>query len=338
MKEATHYLVIDQHKNILQCRLCPHNCIIEENKVGKCKARKNINGKLYSLTYGVISSIAFDPIEKKPLYHFYPGSLILSVGSFGCNFKCEFCQNWEISQIENKDIDNFHKEKIITTQQLLQIAKKYKSNIGISYTYNEPLINFEFVLDTAKIFNKEGYKNVLVTNGYINKEPLLELIPYIDAANIDLKSFNENFYKEICGAKLKFVLETIEIFLRHKKHIELTTLVITQANDSIEEITQIVNYVSSLSSEIPLHFSRYFPMYKFSKPSTSVEHLMEIYKLAKQKLKYVYLGNVVYEEYNSTFCPNCNKLLIKRVGYNVEIMGLKNRVCKYCGEEIKIVI
>ena len=333
MKEAKCYRIIDNEKKVVQCLLCPHNCLLKNNEVGKCRIRKNINGKLYSLTYGVTSSVAVDPIEKKPLYHFYPGSYILSFGSFGCNFKCGFCQNWEISQAS---VDEEYIEEI-SAKQLLAISKKYKDNIGISYTYNEPLINFEFVLETAELFHSQGLKNVLVTNGFINKQPLLELLPYIDAANIDLKSFNKEFYKKVCDGNLNFVLQTIEIMVDQKKHVELTTLVIPGYNDTEEEIKQIVDYVASLSKEIPLHFSGYFPNYKFSVPPTSVDLLIKFYHLAKEKLDYVYLGNVWEEKYNSTYCPSCGKLLILRVGYDIKIVGLENKKCTSCGKEIKII-
>lgn len=329
MKEAKYFVVIDNTQKKIQCRLCPHNCALTLNQTGKCRARKNIEGKLYSLTYGIASSVAIDPIEKKPLYHFYPGSMILSIGSFGCNFKCGFCQNWEISHVGIEEAD-YYKE--VSPQQLLVYAQRYRDNIGISYTYNEPLINFEFVLETAKLFHQKGYKNVLVTNGFINKEPLLELLPYIDAANIDLKSFNKEFYKKICDGNLDFVLQTIETFFENKKHIELTTLVIPQHNDSEKEIGEIVNYVASLSKNIPLHFSRYYPMYKFEVPATSVNVLKKFYDIARQKLNYVYLGNVPDVEYNSTYCLNCGKVIIRRVGYDVTNCGLKeDTTCKFCG-------
>lgn len=334
MKEAKYYRIPNEKEKKLQCNLCPHNCLLKENQLGKCLARKNINGKLYSLTYEIVSSIAMDPIEKKPLYHFYPGKTILSIGSYGCNFKCGFCQNWEISQSSLEE--NFIQK--ISSQQLLEIAKKYKDNIGISYTYNEPLINFEFVLETSKIFHQEGYKNVLVTNGFINKEPLLELIPYIDAANIDLKSFNPNFYKQICDGNLNFVLQTIEIMFKKNKHIEITTLVIPNHNDSEKEIAEIINYVSNLSKEIPLHFSKYYPMYKFQEEPTSLEILIKYYELAKQKLHYVYLGNILDEKYNSTYCPKCGNVIIERRGYNIKFLNLKNTECKNCKEKIKIII
>jgi len=333
MKEAKYYRIVDEKEKKVQCLLCPHSCLLNDKEVGKCRARKNINGKLYSLTYEVASSIALDPIEKKPLYHFYPGSNILSIGSFGCNFKCGFCQNWEISQ---SSIDENYSQKI-SSNQLLAIATRYGNNIGISYTYNEPLINFEFVLETAELFHSKGFKNVLVTNGFINKKPLLELLEYIDAANIDLKSFNKDFYKKICDGNLNFVLQTIETMFENKKHIELTTLVIPGYNDSEDETEQIVNYVSSLSKDIPLHFSRHYPMYKFSAPQTPINTLIKIYEIAKQKLNYVYLGNVLDEKYNSTYCPNCDKKIISRIGYNINVIGLEKGKCKYCGKEIKVV-
>lgn len=334
MKQAQYYSVVDEYQKKLQCQLCPHNCLLKVNEIGKCKSRKNINGVLYSLSYGVVSSVAFDPIEKKPLYHFYPSSIILSIGSFGCNFRCGFCQNWEISQIGVEDVKVDAK---VSPEELLKYANSRKNNIGISYTYNEPLINFEFVLETAKIFHSYNYKNVLVTNGYINKEPLSELLPYIDAANIDLKSFNKDFYKKICDGNLNFVLQTIELMLREKKHVELTTLVIPGYNDSEQEIKQIVKYVSSLSENIPIHFSRYYPMYKFTAKSTEINALIKIYDIAKEKLNYVYLGNILDERYNSTYCPGCKKLIIRRVGYKVEIVGLEDTKCKYCGSKIVVV-
>ncbi len=335
MKQAQYYLVVDEYQKKLQCRLCPHNCLLKVNEIGKCKIRKNINGILYSLSYGVISSVAFDPIEKKPLYHFYPSSIILSVGSFGCNFKCDFCQNWEISQV---GVENVEADTKVSPEELLKYADSRKNNIGISYTYNEPLINFEFVLETAKIFHSHNYKNVLVTNGYINKEPLLELLTYIDAANIDLKSFNKDFYKKICDGNLNFVLQTIELMLQEKKHVELTTLVIPGYNDSEEEIKQIVEHVSSLSKDIPMHFSRYYPMYKFTTKPTDIDTLIKIYNIAKEKLNYVYLGNILDESYNSTYCPSCKKLIIRRAGYKVEIVGIDDGKCKYCENKIAVVV
>lgn len=332
MKEAEYYIILEEKK--VQCRLCPHSCILSDGEIGKCLARKNIKGKLYSLTYGLASSVALDPIEKKPLYHFYPGKVILSLGSWGCNFKCGFCQNWSISQCS---VNENYSEKVVP-EQLLSLALRDKDNIGISYTYNEPLINIEFVKETAMMFHSKQLKNVLVTNGYINKEPFLDLLPYIDAANIDLKSFNPEFYEKVCNGKLKFVLQTIELMVEHKKHVELTTLVIPGYNDKKVEIQQIIDYVFSLSKEIPIHFSRYYPQYKFNAPPTPLKTLIEFYNLAKEKLDYVYLGNVLDEKYNSTYCPDCKKMLILRIGYDINIVGLDKKRCKFCNKEINVVI
>ncbi|MCX7956276.1 MAG: AmmeMemoRadiSam system radical SAM enzyme [Endomicrobia bacterium] len=340
LKEAKFYRILDIKTKKLQCNLCPHNCLLELEKVGRCKTRKNIEGKLYSLTYGIISSISMDPIEKKPLYHYYPGKMILSVGSFGCNFKCGFCQNWEISQIEMTDY--FYRHKKISPEELVKIALNQKDNIniGIAYTYNEPLINYEFILEIAENIKNKNMKNVIVSNGYINKEPLLELISYIDAANIDLKSFNKDFYSKVCGGNLKVVLNTIEIFLKYNKHIEITTLIIPSCNDSIKEIKQIVDYISSLSVNIPLHFTKYYPMYNFDIIETPTDTLINAYKIAKEKLNYVYIGNILDEEYSSTYCKSCNKKIIERKGYYTKILGLRDNsdICKFCGEHINIKI
>ncbi len=334
MKEAKYYIVVDQQKKKVQCRLCPAGCILLHGEFGKCKIRQNIDGKLYTLTYGIVSSIALDPIEKKPLYHFYPGKLILSIGSWGCNFKCGFCQNWSISQV---GVEKSYSQTV-TPQILLSYALKEKENIGIAYTYNEPLINIEFIAETAEVFHSKGLKNVLVTNGYILEQPLRDILPYIDAANIDLKSFNEEFYEKVCGGKLKFVLNTIEIMVKNNKHVELTTLVIPGYNDSEKEILDIVNYVASLSKEIPLHFSRYYPNYEFEVQPTPIKTLVKCYDLAKEKLDYVYLGNILDEKYSSTNCPSCGEKLILRIGYDVNIIGLKNDRCKFCSRKINIVI
>ncbi|MFQ3675423.1 MAG: AmmeMemoRadiSam system radical SAM enzyme [Endomicrobiia bacterium] len=334
MKEALYYKNVSQNIKKLQCLLCPHSCIILENEVGKCLSRKNVNGKLVALNYDNISSIAVDPIEKKPLYHFYPTKQILSIGSWGCNFKCGFCQNYQISQTSS---ETEFGEKILP-QELVSMAKKIKNNIGIAYTYNEPLINIEFLIETIELVHKNNLYNVLVTNGYINKRPLMDIINFIDAANIDLKSFDDNFYQQHCEAEVRFVLKTIETFVSNNKHIEITTLLIQDFNDDEKNILNIVNYISSLSKVIPLHFSKYYPNYKFNTPPTQENILYRAYELAKEKLNYVYIGNIVDEKYNSTFCPQCNKKIISRTGYNTKIVGLIKNKCSFCGNEIKIIV
>jgi len=323
------YELRDKDKGIIRCLLCPKECLIKEGRVGFCRARKNIDGKLYSLIYDKVSSYGLDPIEKKPLYHFMPGTLVLSLGTVGCNFSCPFCQNWTISQgtVENVPVEELSPERAV------QLALENNSP-GIAYTYSEPLIWYEYVLDTARLARKNNLKNILVTNGFINEEPLLQLVPFIDALNIDLKSFQNSFYQKYCQGSLPPVLRTIEI-THSCSHIELTNLLIPGLNDSEEELKKMVDWISSLSEDIPLHFSRYFPGYKMEIEATPISTLYKARDIAQKKLKYVYLGNIWDEEANSTYCGNCKRLLIRRTGYKIINLGLdKNGKCKYCGEQV----
>lgn len=330
MREALYYQKLENQ--IAQCLLCPHHCIIPSGKRGICGVRENIEGTLYSLIYGKASSIALDPIEKKPLYHFYPGSAILSIGTVGCNFKCPFCQNWTISQVEPEDI--FLED--VNKELLLKLAIKNDS-IGISYTYNEPFIWYEFVLEVAKHFKEHNLKNVFVTNGFVEVEPFLEIAPYIDAMNIDLKSIREEFYNKLCKGSLKGVKRIIELAYEKGIHIELTNLIIPGYNDNKEEIVALIDYVANISSDIPLHFTRYFPAYKFTAPPTPIEILKFAYNEARKKLHYVYLGNIWDTEGSTTFCPNCGNELIVREGYFIRKNLLKNsNKCPYCGTSIPV--
>jgi len=329
MKEALFYKLVDKDKGIIKCLLCPKGCLIKEGQVGFCRSRKNINNKLYSLIYSKVSSCGFDPIEKKPLYHFYPGTPVLSLGTVGCSFSCSFCQNWTISQgsIENVSVEELSPERAV------QLALDNNSP-GIAYTYSEPLIWYEYVLDTAIIAKKNNLKNILVTNGFINREPLLKLLPFIDAMNIDLKSFRNSFYQKYCKGSLSPVLQTIEI-AKSYSHIEITNLVIPGLNDQDEEIKELVNWVASQGENIPLHFSRYFPCYKMNIDATPISTLYKARDIAQKKLKYVYIGNIWDEEANTTYCGNCKKILIKRTGYNIINLGLdKTGKCRYCGEQV----
>jgi pyruvate formate lyase activating enzyme len=272
----------------LECNVCHHHCKLSENQIGLCKARSNIDGKIAPVNYGEITSIALDPIEKKPLNRFYPGSKILSVGSYGCNLKCSFCQNYEISTVGKGELRTQH----ATPENLIQIALDLIpcGNIGIAYTYNEPLVGYEFVRDCAVLAKKNKLKNVVVTNGCFNEEVLNELAPYIDAFNIDLKGFSDKFYKNIGG---DFELVKNFIINAHKNaHIELTTLIIPDENDSQEEIIELSGFIASIDNEIPLHISRFFPNYKMNKKSpTEVKKVYELANIARRKLKYVYEGN-----------------------------------------------
>lgn len=270
----------------VHCYLCPHNCVINNGKVGACRVRRNNEGDLYSLNYGKMTALALDPIEKKPLYNFRPGENILSVGTFGCNLKCSFCQNWSIAHEQPEAQD-------ITPEGLVLKAKELESNIGIAYTYNEPSIWYEFVYETAKLAKREGLSNVLVTNGFIGKEAMNDLLPYIDAMNIDVKAFTSAFYYDICKGTLDDVKATVELVYNHC-HVELTTLVIPTLNDALREISDMSKWISSLSPKIPLHLSRYFPNYKMMHiPPTPRETLIRCREEARRHLEYVYLGNIL---------------------------------------------
>ena len=272
-----------------ECTLCFHHCILSENQTGFCRARKNVDGKIMPVSYGHVTSVALDPIEKKPLHRFYPGRRILSIGGFGCNLRCPFCQNHDISMA-----DEIHaKTTPFPPEQALKLALDLlnQGNIGIAYTYNEPLISYEYVYDTAKLIHEAGLKNVLVTNGTIEEEPLRRLMPYIDALNIDLKGFTQDFYDKLHG-DLASVKRTIAI-ANESAHVEITTLVIPGENDSEEDMENEAKWIASLDPDIPLHLSRFFPHYHWrDRPITPIETLHKLEAIAKKHLKHVYLGNV----------------------------------------------
>ena len=319
MKEALFYTKLKDSK--VRCDLCPHNCVIAPEQIGICRARQNIDGVLYAVNYGKTISLSLDPMEKKPLYHFHPGKSILSIGSNSCNFSCRFCQNYQSSQFEVPTIE-------ITPELILEKCRSHNCDF-VAFTYTEPTTWFEFVLDSSKLLRENGIKTVMVTNGFINQEPLKELLPYIDAMNIDLKAFDDKFYRSICNGSLQPVLETIKTASK-QCHIEITNLIITDENDSEKQINDLVDFVADLNPEIPLHFSRYYPTYKMENQLTSVSKLEMAKEIAEKKLKFVYLGNIITER--STYCPNCNHLLISRD------FPLKNEIingkCPSCGHKI----
>jgi pyruvate formate lyase activating enzyme len=280
----------------------------------------------------MVTGYSLDPIEKKPLYHFYPGSSIFSIGTMGCNMKCPYCQNAHISQNTNAQASYFTPEQIV-------VAASKNNSIGIAYTYSEPAIWIEYVLETSRLAAEKNIKNVLVTNGYINKEPLLELLKTTDAMNIDLKTFREDTYRKVNKAGLADIKKTIETAFIAGCHIEITTLIVTGINDSMDEMMDIADYISSIDKNIPWHISRYYPNYKYNKPETSIDFILDVYKAASVKLNYVYTGNIPYHAGGSdTNCSSCGNLLIKRKGYSTEITGLKNSKCGKCGVDSKIII
>lgn len=332
MQKALFFKKIENKQ--VECLLCPHNCIINDGNLGICKVRKNIEGELYATTYGKLCSINIDPIEKKPLYNFHPGKNILSIGSLGCNLKCDFCQNWEISQTNIEKFPFFLKEH--SPKNIAEIAKKKKDNIGIAYTYNEPIVGFEMIYDTSKLVHENGQKNVLVTNGYITKEPLVELFKYIDAFSVDLKAFENGFFKKHTASNLEPVKQSLLEIKKASKHLEIVNLVITDLNDNVQNFREMVKWIKEeLGKDTILHISRYFPSHKIQKEPTSQSILIEFYEIASMYLSYVYLGNLMSKEGNKTYCHDCKKEMIERTGYMVEILGLDQKgSCKYCGTRI----
>jgi len=282
-------ILFKKAKNKVKCLSCSHKCSIEKGKTGICGVRKNIDGDLFLLVYGRIAARNVDPIEKKPLYHFLPGSKTFSIGTVGCNFKCEWCQNFDISQA-SKEKKIFGEN--LTPEQIVEEAIKTGCK-SIAYTYNEPAIFVEFVKDCAVLAKNKGLKNILVTNGYFSKESFDFIKGYIDAVNIDLKSFNEKTYQRYCGAKLEFVLENIKWFHDFGIHVEITTLIIPELNDSDKELENIAKFIASIDKNIPWHISRFFPMHKMrDKEITPIETLEKAGKIGKKYLKYVHVGNV----------------------------------------------
>lgn len=325
-----------KEKDKVECFLCSHHCIISEGDLGICGVRQNIDGKLYSLVYAEPITTNPDPIEKKPLYHFLPGTLSYSLATIGCNLRCDFCQNARISQISKKDKSH---SSILNEREYLpeNIVKeaKYKRCKSIAYTYTEPTIFFEYAFDIAKLAKEVGIANIFVTNGYMTKEALDMISPYLDAANVDLKSFSEDFYYRRCKAKLKPVLESITYMYQLGIWIEITTLVIPGENDSEEELHKIADFIANLDKDIPWHISRFFPQYRLMDyPLTPMIILKKAYDIGKEHgLRYIYLGNV--GEGEDTYCYNCNKLLIGRDFYTIKEFNIKEGVCAFCGVKIK---
>ncbi|MCL6582846.1 MAG: AmmeMemoRadiSam system radical SAM enzyme [bacterium] len=331
MEEAKFYKKEPDQK--VRCYLCSHRCLIPPDKLGICGVRRNIDGTLYSLVYGKAIADQVDPIEKKPFFHFYPGSLSFSIATVGCNFRCLNCQNFSISQIINEGGQIIGKG--LKPEQIVESALLNRCE-SIAYTYTEPTIFLEYVLDTAKIAKPKGIKNVLVTNGYITEEALREAAPLIDAANIDLKGFNEERHLRLCGAKLKPVLDSIRLYHDLGIWIEVTTLVIPHHNDSPEELDQIAHFLADLDPAIPWHVTRFSPAYKLiDEPRTPIETLQKAREIGLAAgLRYVYTGNIPGEMGENTFCYQCHTLLIERRGFFLKQNIIKEAHCPNCGAKI----
>jgi pyruvate formate lyase activating enzyme len=317
MVTASHFKVKADHA--VQCLLCPHSCLLAPDQYGKCKTRVNRYGNLITESYGILSAISTDPIEKKPLYHFYPGRSILSIGSFGCNMTCDFCQNCEISQIDHR-IFSHHPSR--DPEDIVNKAVLHKNNIGLAYTYNEPTIYYEYMRSCAELIKAHNLSNVMVTNGFINKVPLDELLPYLDAINLDLKSFRNEFYRGRTGASLTPVLNSIERIVKSGKHLELTFLIIPSLNDKTSEWEDMIDWIfNRCGPHTVLHVSRYFPRYKLNIPPTPLSTIERFMDLSRKKLNYVYPGNTPQLE-SHTYCPGCGELLIQRFLYNATLTGI----------------
>ena len=331
MREALLYEKLKNKK--VRCNLCPHHCVIEEAKRGICGVKENKEGTLYSLVYGRAVASGVDPIEKKPFFHFFPGSYAFSIATVGCNFSCLFCQNADISQFpkEKKEIIG----EFLPPEEIVSYAKRNKCK-SISYTYTEPTIFFEYAYETAKIAHQQGIKNNFVTNGFISKEAIKLISPYLDAVNVDLKSFGDDFYKKFCGARLQPVLDSLKLMKELGIWVEVTTLIIPTLNDSAEELKSIAEFILGLGQETPWHISRFYPHYKMADlPPTPVETLHKAREIGKKiGLNYVYSGNVPGDEGENTFCPHCGKKVISRYGFQTLENRLKEGKCPYCGTKI----
>ncbi len=324
MNKARFY---EQTAEGLLCLLCPNHCRLQPGQTGRCLSRgAAADGSMQSHSYARVVAANVDPIEKKPLYHFFPGRPIYSIGSYGCNLHCRFCQNADISQQK-------HSGSELTPQQLAIEAGSIKSNIGVAFTYNEPGIWFEYICDCAPLLRQAGLQTVLVTNGYLNAEPWAELCRHADAMNIDLKSFNADFYEKICGGRLETVKNNITTAVRAGVHVEVTHLVVTCLNDDINEFTKLVDWLADLSDRVPLHISRYFPRYLESAPPTDPNVISSFVETATKKLKFVYPGNVAASQ--DTLCPSCKSVLIRRHAYEV-LRNYRGNACQ-CGEKLPFI-
>jgi len=316
----------------VQCELCPKRCLIEDGQSGECRVRINIDDTLRTVVYGYPCSIHVDPIEKKPLFHFLPGTRILSIATVGCNLHCKNCQNWEISQANPEDSQAFE----CRPERLVRLTRQYNCP-SLAYTYTDPIVYYEYTYDTAKLAREADIRNVLVTAGYINEEPWRQLLKYVDAANIDLKGITDDFYRSVCSGTLKPVQDALVIAKSSGILVEVTNLIIPTLNDKPEQIRRLARWIkTNMGSDTPLHFSGFYPRYKMRHlPPTSLKTLENARQIAMSEgLDYVYIGNIRSREGENTYCPTCKSLLIERVGYTILKNRLKEGCCPDCDRQI----
>ena len=320
-----------EHKQI-KCQLCPRQCVIDDHERGYCGVRENRGGTYYTLVYARPVTYHTDPIEKKPLFHFYPGSMAFSIATAGCNLNCKFCQNWEISQVTPEQVNSFY----MPPDKIAQMAKEYGAK-AIAYTYNEPTIFYEYMYDTAEAGHREDVKSVVITAAYIEQEPIKELCKVVDAIKVDLKAFSDQYYKDVVHGELKPVLDAIETIHNQGRWLEIVYLVVPTLNDSEKEIKELSRWIMrNLGPDVPIHFTRFFPQYLLKNlPPTPVATLERCKAIADAEgLHYVYIGNVPGNPAENTYCPHCGKVLVERIGFTVRSMKIKNGTCPYCGTKI----
>jgi len=316
----------------LRCSICPRHCDLEPGKTGNCRVRANINGKITLLTYGKPCAVHIDPVEKKPMFHFYPGSKAFSIATAGCNLHCKNCQNWQISQANPDQVPAYD----LPPEKLVSAAIENKCE-SIAYTYTDPVVFYEYTYDASIIAKEKGIKNILVTAGYINKEPFKKLCEVTDGANIDLKAFSDKFYKEVSNASLKPVLETLVYSKNAGVATEVTNLIIPTLNDSDNDLQNLCKWIKSdMGADTPLHFSRFHPDYMMRNlPPTSSDTLKKAYDIARAEgLLFVYIGNIAVENTSNTYCPSCGKLLVERAGYHIRQNHVHNGTCSFCSYKI----
>ncbi|MFZ2054728.1 MAG: AmmeMemoRadiSam system radical SAM enzyme [Candidatus Aminicenantales bacterium] len=331
IKEAMLWRVLEEGK--VECFLCAHRCQVAVGKFGVCGVRENRDGKLITRVYGEVIAAHIDPIEKKPLYHFLPGTTSFSIATVGCNFRCPFCQNWQISQVTKKD-KRFADGQALSAEEIVRAART-RGCRSISYTYTEPTIFFEYAYDTARLARSAGLANVFVTNGYMTAEALRTIRPFLDAANVDLKAFRDETYKKICGARLQPVLDSVRLMHELGIWVEVTTLVVPALNDSDKELGDIARFIASVNPEIPWHISRFHPDYEYDQAAaTPLESLRKARSLGKEAgLKYIYIGNV-WGESENTDCSECGRTLLRRSGFSIEENRIHGGKCSFCGAPV----